>query len=250
MLIAAALAILVVVAVPALALAAEDSGPADDLAELLGFEDAEALAGFLGFTNVQEEPTEAVSSNAADEFAESLGFDDAEELAEFLGLEGGEDELAQLLADSNNDPEELAELLGFDNEDELAEFLGLEGGEDELAAVLDSVAVEELVPGEEEPVPGEEEPAEGLYSGSEQEAESGDINQSFDVSNDGDNSNQCVGIQGAANTGNAQSATEVVQSGSEAGDVEFNDSGASIEVNGGSSTKCVQEVNQAASASG
>ena len=246
MLIAAALAILVVVAVPALALAAEDSGPADDLAELLGFEDAEALAGFLGFTNVQEEPTQAVSSNAADEFAESLGFDDAEELAEFLGLEGGEDELAQLLADSNNDPEELAELLGFDNEDELAEFLGLES-EDLLAAALNPAAVEE------EPVVGEigeKEPGEGLYSGAEQEAESGDVSQSFDVSNNGDNSNQCVGIQGAANTGNAQSATEVVQSGSEAGDVEFNDSGASIEVNGNSSTKCVQEVNQAASASG
>ena len=249
MLIAAALAILVVLAVPALALAAEDSGPADDLAELLGFEDAEALAGFLGFTTVQEEPTEAVNSNAADEFAESLGFDDAEELAEFLGLEGGEDELAQLLADSNNDPEELAELLGFDNENELAEFLGLES-EDELAAALDHVPGEEdPVPGEEELAPGEE-PAEGLYSGSEQEAESGDINQSFDVSNKGDNSNQCVGIQGAANTGNAQSATEVVQSGSEAGDVEFDDSGASIEVNGSSSTRCVQEVNQAASASG
>jgi hypothetical protein len=113
-----------------------------------------------------------------------------------------------------------------------------------LAAALNPAAVEE------EPVPGEEEPAEGLYSGSEQEAESGDVSQSFDVSNNGDNSNQCVGIQGAANTGNAQSATEVVQSGSEAGDVEFNDSGASIEVNGSSSTKCVQEVNQAASASG
>src|SRR5918998_2904110 len=33
----------------------------------------------------------------------------------------------------------------------------------------------------------------------EQQAESGDVNQSFNVSNTGDNSNQCAGIQGVAN---------------------------------------------------
>ena len=38
----------------------------------------------------------------------------------------------------------------------------------------------------------------------EQEAESGDVDQSFDVSGTGDNSNQTVGTQGVANTGNAQ----------------------------------------------
>jgi hypothetical protein len=42
--------------------------------------------------------------------------------------------------------------------------------------------------------------------GVEQEAESGDIDQTFDVSGPGDNSNQTVGIQGVANTGNAQNA--------------------------------------------
>src|SRR5918999_2550517 len=40
----------------------------------------------------------------------------------------------------------------------------------------------------------------------EQEAESGDITQNFDVSGPGDNSNQTVGIQGVANTGNVQNA--------------------------------------------
>src|SRR5215207_4305564 len=38
----------------------------------------------------------------------------------------------------------------------------------------------------------------------EQDADSGDIDQSFDVSGGGDNSNQTVGIQEVANTGNAQ----------------------------------------------
>ncbi len=38
----------------------------------------------------------------------------------------------------------------------------------------------------------------------EQEADSGDVDQSFEVSGGGDNSNQTVSIQGVANTGNAQ----------------------------------------------
>ena len=84
----------------------------------------------------------------------------------------------------------------------------------------------------------------------EQEAESGDVNQSFDVSQTGDNSNQCAGIQGVANTGNAQNQTGVLQYGSEADDFEFEDNGASIEVSPENSTTCDQQVNQAASAFG
>jgi hypothetical protein len=38
----------------------------------------------------------------------------------------------------------------------------------------------------------------------EQEADSGDVDQSFEVSGGGDNSNQTASIQGVANTGNAQ----------------------------------------------
>ena len=82
----------------------------------------------------------------------------------------------------------------------------------------------------------------------EQQAESGDLNQSFNVSNTGDNSTQCAGIQGVANTGNAQNQISVVQNGSEAEDFSFEDSGASIEVSPSNSTSCEQEVNQAASA--
>ena len=84
----------------------------------------------------------------------------------------------------------------------------------------------------------------------EQQAESGDVNQSFDVSNTGDNSNQCAGIQGVANTGNAQNQVGVIQYGSEAEDIAIEDSGASITVSPTSFTSCDQQVNQAASASG
>lgn len=83
----------------------------------------------------------------------------------------------------------------------------------------------------------------------EQEAESGDIDQSFDVSSTGDNSNQTVGTQGVANTGNAQNQIGVFQIGSEADDFEFDDVGSSIEVSPTTTTSSDQEVKQAASAS-
>ena len=85
---------------------------------------------------------------------------------------------------------------------------------------------------------------------SEQEAESGDVDQSFTVTGGGDNSNQCVGIQGVANTGNAQNQIDLIQYGSEADDFEFDEVGSSIDVSPENSTSCDQQVNQAASASG
>ncbi len=90
----------------------------------------------------------------------------------------------------------------------------------------------------------------GISQEVEQDAESGDVSQSFDVSSTGDNSNQCVGIQGVANTGNAQNQIGVLQYASEADDFEFEDSGAEIEVSPENSTTCDQQVNQAATATG
>jgi hypothetical protein len=85
---------------------------------------------------------------------------------------------------------------------------------------------------------------------SEQETESGDVTQSYDISSTGDNSNQCVGIQGVANTGNAQNQIGVLQYGSESGDFEFDEVGSTITVSPENSTVCDQQVNQAATASG
>jgi hypothetical protein len=84
----------------------------------------------------------------------------------------------------------------------------------------------------------------------EQDADSGDVNQSFNVTGGGDNSNQCVGLQGVANTGNAQNQIGVIQYASEADDFDFEDSGASIDVSPTNTTSCDQQVNQAASAFG
>ena len=84
----------------------------------------------------------------------------------------------------------------------------------------------------------------------EQETESGDVDQSFSVTSEGDNSNQCAGIQGVANTGNAQNQLDLIQYGSEADDFEFDEVGSTITVSPENTTTCDQQVNQAASASG
>jgi hypothetical protein len=84
----------------------------------------------------------------------------------------------------------------------------------------------------------------------EQQAESGNVNQSFNVSSTGDNSNQCAGIQGVANTGNAQNQIGVIQYGSEVDDFDFEDVGSTITVSPSNTTSCDQQVNQAATASG
>jgi hypothetical protein len=90
-----------------------------------------------------------------------------------------------------------------------------------------------------------------LDQATEQEAESGELDQSFTVTGEGDNSNQCVGIQGVGNTGNAQNVIDVIQYGSDdGGDFEFEEVGSTIDVSPTNETTCDQQVNQAASASG
>ena len=84
----------------------------------------------------------------------------------------------------------------------------------------------------------------------EQEAESGDVDQSFNVKGGGDNSNQCVGINGTANTGNIQTQSGFILNGSEIDDFEQDDIGNDLTVNGTSEVSCEQRVNQSAVASG
>jgi hypothetical protein len=110
----------------------------------------------------------------------------------------------------------------------------------------------------------------------EQEADSGDVDQSFKVTGGGDNSNQTASIQGVANTGNAQNTIGVSDGfdddeffddeffddrffddrfffGDFDGDgfddgLQFEDVGASIEVSPEQVVSSDQEVNQAATA--
>jgi hypothetical protein len=125
--------------------------------------------------------------------------------------------------------------------------------------------------------------AQDISQDSEQEAESGDVDQSFEVTSEGDNSNQTAGIQGVSNTGNTQNQIGVVDAGGfddndffddddndffddddnrfffnddfdngfgGFGGFEFDEAGSSIEVSPTNVTSSDQQVNQAATASG
>ena len=82
----------------------------------------------------------------------------------------------------------------------------------------------------------------------EQEADSGDVDQSFEVTGGGDNANQCVGVTGNTNTGNLQTETGILQYASEIEEFEQDDVGNDLTVEGNSTTTCDQQVNQAAAA--
>jgi hypothetical protein len=89
-----------------------------------------------------------------------------------------------------------------------------------------------------------------LDQATEQEGESGELDQEFSVTGEGDNSTQCAGIQGVGNTGNAQNVIDLIQYDSTADDFEFEEVGSTIDVSPTNTTTCDQQVNQAASASG
>lgn len=84
----------------------------------------------------------------------------------------------------------------------------------------------------------------------EQDVESGEVDQSFSVTGSS-NSSQCAPIQAAAQTGNTQDLIGVVNSARErGGDVTFEEGGSSVTLSPELATECIQEINQAASASG
>src|SRR5829696_13258 len=91
---------------------------------------------------------------------------------------------------------------------------------------------------------------DGLFQTSDQQAASGDVDQSFLVTGGGANSNQCVGVQGVANTGNAQIELNILNVGGEIDDFELEDLESSLTVDPTNTTTCDQQVNQSATAYG
>jgi hypothetical protein len=85
---------------------------------------------------------------------------------------------------------------------------------------------------------------------SEQESESGEVDQEFSVTGEGDNSNQCANVQGVAQTGNSQNVIDLLPVYSVADDFEFDEVGSTIDESPANTATCDQQVNQAASASG
>ncbi len=89
---------------------------------------------------------------------------------------------------------------------------------------------------------------DGVSQDFEQETESGDVDQSFDVSGGGDNGSSCVNAQGVSNTGNVQDVSGFVSFDSDIDDFEQDDVGSELTVDGSSDVSCDQQVNQAAAA--
>jgi hypothetical protein len=85
---------------------------------------------------------------------------------------------------------------------------------------------------------------------SEQESESGEVDQEFSVTGEGDSPNQCANIQGVAQTGNALNQIDLLPVFSVADDFEFDEVGSSIDESPTNTATCDQQVNQAALASG
>ena len=87
------------------------------------------------------------------------------------------------------------------------------------------------------------------FNSFDQDTDSGDINQSFDVSGGGgDNANQCVNVSGSSNTGNLQGSSGFFQFDSDIDDFDQDDVGNDLTVEGDSTVTCDQQVNQAAAA--
>ena len=89
----------------------------------------------------------------------------------------------------------------------------------------------------------------GVSQENEQDVESGDADQAFEVTGGGDNSNACQNVQGINNTGNAVSNTSVLQYANEDAEVDVEDSG-NFEISPETAVECDQQVNQAAAAFG
>ena len=102
---------------------------------------------------------------------------------------------------------------------------------------------------------------------SEQEGDSGEADQLADLSQSGDNANQCVGVQPVSNTGNAITAIDIIlqfptgeqelrRHDTQAFldlidelDLDLEDVGSTIELNPEQAVECAQAVDQAATAS-
>ncbi len=80
----------------------------------------------------------------------------------------------------------------------------------------------------------------------EQEVESGDVESTFEVSNEGDNSNLCPAALQFSNTGNLQNAQGFAQYQTETDDIEF--AGSEFVFEPAVEVTCDQSIEQAAAA--
>ena len=91
--------------------------------------------------------------------------------------------------------------------------------------------------------------AQGVSQDNDQDVESDEAEQAFEVTGGMANSNACQNVQGINNTGNAVNNTGILQYANEDAEIEVEDSG-NFSISPETALECDQMVNQAASASG
>jgi hypothetical protein len=116
-------------------------------------------------------------------------------------------------------------------------------GAEDREAEIDDIGEAEDEKDEDEAEEDEDGKADDPKQETEQDADSGDVDQSVDVTNTGDNVNLCLGVLQTANTGNAQNAGGVVLDDSEADEIELDD-GSSITITPQLIVDCRQIINQ------
>ena len=92
--------------------------------------------------------------------------------------------------------------------------------------------------------------SDGINLDNENEAESGELEQSFEVSNEGDYASQCTPAVQFGNTGNLNNASSFVQYASPDGADDFEPGGLGVGLGGGNSTECSNTIQQSSAASG
>ncbi len=252
-LIAAALVILMVIAVPVLAATNPENKAAEEFVEALGFDDVPEFRAFFGLEEGKGDYADSSSSKDADALAEQLDYDGGDALAHALGLRN-EEELEAYLEEFG-DLDEFAQALGYTNAIQLARDLGSNRGE--LARVLgfeddnvgstDEVASTADVAG----TGGSHDSSHGSsvsQSFEQEDVESGDVEPSVSITNTGDNSNLCPTVLQSANSGNVQNAQGVTQYSSTSDDIEFE--GSTITITPELVAECEQTIQQAAAAGG
>ena len=149
-----------------------------------------------------------------------------------------------IVEDLDEDADDDAEEEGVNTDDVDADEVDAEDREDRIAdRILADLKDGKKDSKKKDKDDDEDADEDGVDQSTDQDADSGDVDQDANVINTGDNVNQCVAILQVANTGNAQNANGIVQSDSEADDIELED-GSTIDITPRLVVECRQVIRQ------
>jgi hypothetical protein len=158
----------------------------------------------------QETPNQEAIINALKQAAEKQESDGGEAERSVGARQAGSGDLDEEVGDLNDDIANLRH--------RIRDLLNHDGKDEDIANLRHRIR--DLLNHDGKDEDEEENEGGSARQKTEQEADSGDVDQSIDVSNSGDYVNQCVAVLQAANTGNAQNAPAFLQYSGDADDFE------------------------------